>query len=345
MSLWLEEKYLRLVSPQLEHFKPKQDHTYNFRCPLCGDSESRRNIARGYIFPVEQKLLFKCHNCNLSLPFVALLRKLSPGIYNDYLMETLEDRRPPQTVREAPQQPAPTRIPNAAALSPLSDHRAPESPLHPVWLYARRRGIPFDSLSRLSATNKARTWLLPLVGMEKASALKDGVDYLVIPLKLPTGEWYGAQVRDITQKIYLTYRWSRDPLKVFGLDAWDPKRTTYILEGPMDALFIPNALASCGADLLGTARILEDEGLMSPDTERVFVWDNEPRSFAVTAQMRKAINGGESVVIWPKDAFKDVNDRVLAGFPLEDIIETMHERTFMSIHADLAFADWQKTSR
>jgi hypothetical protein len=54
MSLWLEEKYLRLLAPQLDLFKQKHPHVFNFRCPLCGDSERVLSKTRGYCYAAEE---------------------------------------------------------------------------------------------------------------------------------------------------------------------------------------------------------------------------------------------------------------------------------------------------
>jgi hypothetical protein len=164
--------------------------------------------ARGYVFPAEQKLIFKCHNCSVAIPFSNLLKKLNGGLWNDYLLESLDDygKRPKPPV-EPVQQPAPTRIPRAASLSPLSAYASPQSPLYAVYDYAKKRSLPDVAFTRLFATNQAHSWILPLVEEDKALKVADGPSYLVQPLRLPNGEWYGAQLRHLTHKDYLTFRW------------------------------------------------------------------------------------------------------------------------------------------
>jgi hypothetical protein len=55
MSLWLDDKFLRLLSPHLDRFSQKSLHHYNFRCPLCGDSERNEFKARGYVYPKKRR--------------------------------------------------------------------------------------------------------------------------------------------------------------------------------------------------------------------------------------------------------------------------------------------------
>ena len=343
MSLWRDEKYLRLLSPQLDRFSQKHAHTFNFRCPLCGDSERTQSKARGYVFAKQATLMFKCHNCSVALPFSALLKRMSRHLYHEYLLEALEDdkQKPAQTTSPEPPPTAPCVVHPPFELSPLSDLSTAQNALYGVYEFAMKRHIRGAALERLYATNTARTWVLPLVGEDKAQKVKDGPAYLVQPLKLPDGTWYGAQLRDISRKDYLTFRWSHDPLKMFGLDSMFGA-PVYVLEGPIDSLFIPNAIAACGAALLEAVRIAEDLTFLRHDVERVYVWDNEPRNKEVTRQIGTAIKLGESVVIWPRGYPKDINDMVRVGMKPSEVYGLMHQRTFSGLNAELEFAQWKR---
>ena len=60
MSLYIDQKYLNLISNKLPLFKKKKDHTYNCRCIICGDSAKKKNKARGYFFPHKTTMFYKC---------------------------------------------------------------------------------------------------------------------------------------------------------------------------------------------------------------------------------------------------------------------------------------------
>jgi transcription elongation factor Elf1 len=340
LALWCEEKYLRLLSPLLEQFKQRQQHTFNFRCPLCGDSERTRTKTRGYVFPKGDMLMFKCHNCGMALPFPALLKRVSPTLYNDFMMEKLKDSRPP--VPSAPVMKMEPRMfvstPAVCDLDKLTS--IPDGhPLRSIRTYIKGRNVPDMALGRLSGTVKAYTWLLPLVGEEKAKKVKDDVPYLVLPFKLEDRSWFGCQLRAVNEKNYITFRWAQEPLKVFGLDSWTPKLPTYIVEGPIDSLFVPNTLAICGSDLWTGTQILEERGILSPDNKRVFIWDNEPRNLEVCRHIQNAIRMQESVVIWPSGFPKDINDMVLSGI---DVMDTIQTHTFQGLKAELEFEAWKR---
>ena len=48
---YVDAKYVGLISSRLENFKKKTNTLYNFRCPICGDSEKNPYKARGYLYP------------------------------------------------------------------------------------------------------------------------------------------------------------------------------------------------------------------------------------------------------------------------------------------------------
>ncbi len=349
MSLWRDEKYLRLLGPTLDQFHDKGRHTFNFRCPLCGDSAKHKTKTRGYCFAKGDILMYKCHNCGVAIPFVAFLRSQNVDLYGQYMLEDVEEKRQkpafppaspkptPQPTQTAPEAPAPS-VPAAG----MGLERLPASgQLQAVTDFARARKLPDPAIARLYGTVSAHTWLTALVGEEKAKKAIDGVPYLVQPLCLPDGTWYGAQLRTIETKEYYTFRWSNEPLKVFGLEAWTPTKTTYVTEGPIDALFVPNAISTCGSDLVSGIQILEDQGYIKHSARRVYVWDNEPRNKEITKHIRNAIKLRESVVIWPLgEREKDINDMVKAG--KSDIAALLARRTFTGISAELEFAAWTK---
>lgn len=345
MSLWRDEKFLRMLAPTLQRFTQKHAHTFNFRCPLCGDSQTNKSKARGYIFPKGDTLLYKCHNCSVALPFSALLRSQDRRLYDEYILERLkEDGRPREETPETPTKPLEAPVPRSLApdspVYPLNILDRTHPALHVVYTWAKdERKLPLSVFHRLFATNKAHSWLTPLVGDEKAAKVLDGIVYLVQPLRLPDGTWYGAQLRMIERKEYLTFRWSSEPLKVFGLDAWTPDKLTYVVEGPIDALFVPNAISTCGSDLLSGIRLLEDQNIMKVTHRRVYVWDNEPRNKEIVHHLRTAVRLNENVVIWPRRYLKDINDMVRAGI---DVNAVLPKRTFQGLLAELELAAWLK---
>ena len=93
MSVYLDRKYLQLVSSRLPLFKRKSDNTYNCRCIICGDSQKKKTKARGYFFTNKTDLTYKCHNCGASMGFSSFLKMLDVSVYGQYALEKMEENQ------------------------------------------------------------------------------------------------------------------------------------------------------------------------------------------------------------------------------------------------------------
>jgi hypothetical protein len=122
-----------------------------------------------------------------------------------------------------------------------------------------------------------------------------------------------------------------DAPKIYGLDEVQKNETVYITEGPFDSTFICNSIALCGAD--------GDIGKWGIGN-RVWIYDNEPRNAEITNRISKRISEGEKVVIWPSSiSEKDINDMVLSGLDVQDVIKL---NTYSGLEAKLKFTTWKK---
>ena len=83
----VDAKYIGLISSRLEKFKRVKDNLYNFRCPICGDSQRQKNKARGYLYTVKADINFKCHNCGASMTFSTFLKSVDPVCHKSYIFE------------------------------------------------------------------------------------------------------------------------------------------------------------------------------------------------------------------------------------------------------------------
>ena len=85
----IDIKYVDFLSLYLERFKKKSGQEWNFRCPLCGDSNESKTKARGWIFSKNnsQELFYFCFNCQASMLFPTFLKSVNVPLYNEYIME------------------------------------------------------------------------------------------------------------------------------------------------------------------------------------------------------------------------------------------------------------------
>ena len=119
--------------------------------------------------------------------------------------------------------------------------------------------------------------------------------------------------------------------KVYGYDSVDKKLPIYVVEGPFDSTFLDNSVALCGSD--GDLECLEGCDL-------ILVYDNEPRNKEIVKRIEKCIERGQRVVIWPPDIReKDINDMVMAGHNVKDLVKLYNHK---GLQAKLHFTNWKK---
>jgi len=125
--------------------------------------------------------------------------------------------------------------------------------------------------------------------------------------------------------------------KIYGLDRIDFGRRIYVVEGPIDSLFLDNAIAVSGSSF-DTPTIRQ---LLSNAT---IVMDNEPRNKEIVKQLEKYIELGYSVCMYPDSVKeKDINDMILhGGMNPEEITELINTNTHTGMEAKLKFSTWKK---
>ena len=153
----------------------------------------------------------------------------------------------------------------------------------------------------------------------------------MIPFFDEDGNVFAAQGRAFgkEQPKYLTAKFEDKP-KIFGLDRVDWNRKVYVVEGPIDSLFLHNCLAVAGSDFQHI-----------PSDGTVVICDNEPRSKEIVKKMANLIDSDYELVIWPSDIQeKDVNDMILAG--RQDIKTIIDNNTFSGLEARMKLAAWKR---
>ena len=90
---FIDIRYINLISNRLHKFKRVKPDLYNFRCPICGDSEKSKNKSRGYLYGIKNNTNYKCHNCGISLSFSNFLKKVDNALHKEYVMEKFKDEK------------------------------------------------------------------------------------------------------------------------------------------------------------------------------------------------------------------------------------------------------------
>ena len=326
--MFTEIKYLNLLSVRLEKFKRKDDFLWNFRCPICGDSQRNKNKARGFVFQVKGKLRYKCHNCGASLTFDKFLEGEDPHLYSEYRMEKFTDKKPKVDMRKVKRVVSKTPVFKSSPLDTLTKIDNLNNS-HPAREYLLDRKLPTEALY---FTEKFQEWVNS-VKPDTFPNTEQDEPRIIIPFISKEGNCFGFQGRSLsnTGLRYITILLEEDQPKIFGLNTLDYDKSIFICEGPLDSLLLENACAMAGADLSAS-------DCLGPN--RVWVLDNEPRNKDIVSRINKLIGDGESVVIWPSNIKeKDINDMFLAGIPVQ---ETIQSNTFQGLTAKLKLNEWQK---
>lgn len=318
----IDSKYIGLISSRLQKFKRVKPNLYNFRCPICGDSQKNRNKARGYLYSVKTNTNFKCHNCGASMSFNNFLKKVDSTLHGQYTMEKFKEGFTGK---------------NFVADEPKFDFKKPTfktsivlplcSEVESGRTYLEKRKI---DPKQFYFAEKFKEFVNSYKQTFTDNVLEE--PRIVIPL-YRNKNLIGFQGRSLRKNSikYITIMLDEDEPKVYGLDTIDKKLPVYIVEGPFDSTFLTNSVAMCGSD--GEIRDLEGSDI-------VYVYDNEPRNREIVNRIDKCISGGQRVVIWPSNIKeKDINDMVLAGHDVQSLVES---NTYSGLEAKLKFIEWKK---
>ncbi len=325
----VDVKYLLLFSSRLPRFKQTKRGLYNCRCIICGDSQRSKTKSRGFFFEIKGEIVYKCHNCGVSMSLSKFLEQHDINLYKEYKMEKFTNSNKPRTdmrkVNRVVSKKPTFKKESFTLLTPISKLNNS----HPAREYLLNRKLP---ISALYYTEKFKEWTNSVKPSTFVDISQDE-GRIIIPFVDTDGKVFGFQGRSLSKDglRYITILLDEDKPKVFGLNTLKNDQTVYVTEGPFDSLLLDNAIAMAGADL-------SDHDSTSGDF--VYVYDNEPRNQAICNRIEERINAGNKVVIWPKDMTeKDINDMVLAGHNVQNVVESC---TYSGLTATLKYKEWTK---
>jgi len=319
----IDSKYIGLISSRLPKFKRVKSNLFNFRCPICGDSQKHKNKARGYIYPLKADMNFKCHNCGASSTLSNFIKTLDPVLYKQYIFEKFKERNTGKgSIFEEPK----FEFKKPIFKKKLDLPRASDVPIAREYL-ERRRLNP----SKFYFAQKFQEW----VNTQKqtfSNIVKDECR-IIIPMYDTNSELIGFQGRSLGPNSvkYITVMINEEAPKIYGLDQIETKKPIYIVEGPFDSTFVENSVAMCGSDI-----DIRTFGW----SNYIWVFDNEPRNREIVNRISKTIDRGDKVVIWPPNIEqKDVNDMILRGHNVMNVLESS---TYSGLKAKIKFNYWKK---
>lgn len=339
MSLFIDVKYVNLLSSRISKITKKNDYLWNLRCPICGDSKKNLNKMRGYIFRKTNDLFYQCHNCGIGLSIGNFIKTLDEGLHKRYVLERYSQGEGGRSNFKSPTfEFKPIRFDkisknieyqNAQKLTELSSD-------HICIQYAKSRKIPEQFYSDLYFTSKFSSFIKELDSDNEKELIDE--ERLVIPIRDSYDQIIGVSARSLSDKNklrYITLNFSKNKF-YFSKNKINTNKPVRIVEGAIDSFFVDNCIASCSSALSATAELIDA-------TDKILVFDNEPRNKQIVHLIEKAIDKNHSVVIWPTEIIgKDVNEMILKGLSLQELNDTIERNSVSGLKAKLKFASWRK---
>ena len=320
----IDSKYIGLISSRLQKFKRVRSNLYNFRCPICGDSQKHKNKARGYFYQIKTNTNFKCHNCGASLSFNNFLKQIDSTLHKQYTLEKFKEGHAGgrNFVVEEPK----FDFTKPVFKSKLDLPKASEVPMAKEYLTKRRLDPnKFYFAQKFQEwTNKQKQTFDNIVRDECR---------IVIPLYDTNSELIGFQGRSLGPNSikYITVMLNDNKPKIYGLEKINEREPIFIVEGPFDSTLVENSIAMCGSDVDIRTYNWSDY---------IWVFDNEPRNREINNRVSKIIDRGDKVVIWPNHIKqKDINDMVLSNI---DVMSVLKSNTYSGLKAKVKFNNWKK---
>jgi hypothetical protein len=267
--------------------------------------------------------------------FSTFLKNLDQLLFNQYSFENYAENKPlsntkPEMVFEQPF----FKKPEEKLLDSLLERLDTLSADHEAVQFCLNRKIPQQRFNQIYFINKIKN-IVQLNDKYKASITTEE-PRVVFPFYDENGLLTAVTCRAIRGEAlrYITVKISEDRPLIYGLDAVNRNNDVYVVEGPIDSLFLDNSVAIAGTSLGKTSLV------SLPKDKLIVVFDNQPRNKEVCKIVYKTIQNGYRVVIWPQSiAEKDINEMVVAGRDVKNIIK---KNIFSGLEAEVKYLAWKR---
>ena len=226
----IDVKYINLISSRLSKFKRVKPNLYNFRCPICGDSQKNKNKARGYFYQVKNNTNYKCHNCGVNISFNNFLKKIDPTTQKQYAFEKFKEGFAGSKNFVVPKpEPELDKVKESKPVFKKKiDIDLPSAfDVKESEVYLHRRAIFGGNFYYAQKFKKFVNTLVP----NKFTDLDYDDSRIIIPL-VKDSELIGLQGRSLgpSNVKYITVMLSDDAPKIYGIDEIDHEKPIYIVE-------------------------------------------------------------------------------------------------------------------
>lgn len=349
----IDLQYIRKLNLELFD-EVETNELFLFRCPICGDSRTKRHKRRGYFYRSKDRdgMSFKCHNCNLATTFKNFLKIFDSHLYRSYLVDIFKGKEANE-FSEFTDKPkkhieiisnsifTPSKL-----LIPLNKKYENFDKCKIAVQYLFERKIPSQKLDIFYFAPQFGQYIQTLVKGKKDFTEIYKFPAIIIPLIDNKGNEFGFQARILEQKNsdfrYLTTMIDKNQVKCFGQHLIDYNKDIWILEGVFDACFFDNSLAALDGNLHTVCNKL---GL--DKSKVILLYDNDKRNKDIIKSIEKAIEDGFRIAFWPVEfdnKGKDVNELVVNGIEIKEIRSRLESNIKQGLNAKLELNRWRKWS-
>jgi hypothetical protein len=349
MSLHIDVKFVSLISGRFERIVRKNDYLWNCRCILCGDSKKNKSKMRGYIYRKQDRLNYICHNCGASTSIGNIIQRLDENLYKEYIMERYSSgaggkhtniKKPKFII------PPPKFDKISTDITYQNAERCDKLPSNHFCIeYLKNRHIDKKHFSKFYYTDNYKKFCDEIYPSHGKNITDD--KRLVIPFYDEFNSLIavsGRALENASEKLrYVTIRTNESTDKLlYGLNTVNKYKTVYIVEGPIDSIFIENAIASGDSNLSLAAKTLIAKGFSKENL--VLCSDNENRNKEICKMTESSIKLGYKVLIWPDTVIgKDINEMIQLGMSEDEIENIISNNTFKEIQALTKYTFWKRT--
>ena len=238
------KKYLDIITRTYYKNVRVTSEYYNFRCPICGDSKKNKKKKRGYILTKKTPWVYKCHNCGVSMSIEKWMKQYHPTYYSDYIKELLHDQ---SEIKKEQEQEILTNKSHELneKLEELREKKKKEHELTKNFIsilkgdgYLFAKAIDFCNNRRIPKEIWHK-WYVDPSGDYKGR--------LIIPFYDNNNMIYYFQARTLVGHTlkYINMRENREDA-IYNWYNIDTSKPVVMTEGPIDSMFIENAVATCG---------------------------------------------------------------------------------------------------
>tara|TARA_X000000950_G_scaffold275406_1_gene361722 strand:- start:43 stop:819 length:777 start_codon:yes stop_codon:yes gene_type:complete len=203
---------------------------------------------------------------------------------------------------------------------------------HPAVQYCKGRKLPDYKLSCIYYVDDVSK--IASVLPEYRDKIKSKESRLVLPFYDREKNLTGITMRalDNNNLRYMTFRLDKDSPMIYGYERVNLSERVICVEGPIDSLFLDNAVAVGGSDMKKAMDLLPDD--------TIYVFDNQPRNKQICNLMLRTIEAGKTVCIFPDTLLaKDINDMAKMRYKVNDIVRN---NAFSDLEARTELSIWRK---